>query len=127
MGKFRSQIREARQTLHEYMSVPAFYFSDPAASDPKRITVRVHEKWVALGDLKGTNFNYAEISDMAPRIIFMRNEVEPKRNFYVSVEPGVAFQIDTVEQPNDITVSAKVIILEAADTEGFPVPEPDDA
>ena len=115
------------------MSVPALYFADPFADDPLLITVRVHEKWVALGDLKGTNFNYAETADIAPRIVFMRNgveapyvAVEPQRGYIVSIEPGVAYRIDNVQPPDDITVTATVIALDAADTLDFPLPPPED-
>jgi len=125
MGKFRQRMREGRRTLHEHMSVPALYFADPSVDDPILITVRVHEKWVALGDLKGTNFNYAEVSDIAPRIIFLRSEIEPERGYLVSVEPGVAFRIDNVLPPDDITVTATVIALSPDDTVGLPVPPPE--
>lgn len=101
----------------------AFYFADPSAGDPKRITVRVHEKWVALGDLKGTNFNYAETESIAPRIVFLLSEVDPVRGAYVSIEPGLAYRIDNPSPPDDITVTATVIKVSAEDTEGFPFPE----
>lgn len=126
MGKFRQRMREGRRSLHEHMSVPALYFADPSADDPFLITVRVHEKWVALGDLKGTNFNYAETADIAPRIVFLRNEVEPERGCIISVEPGVAFRIDNVLPPDDITVTATVIALEPGDTVDFPLPPSED-
>lgn len=125
-------MREGRRALHEHMSVPALYFADPFVDDPLLITVRVHEKWVALGDLKGTNFNYAETADTAPRIIFLRSgamapytNIEPERGRIVSIEPGVAFRIDTVLPPDDISVTATAIALDPSDTLDFPVPPPE--
>ncbi|MBK3745543.1 hypothetical protein G3A39_41010 [Paraburkholderia aspalathi] len=109
-------------SLHDYMSVDAMYFMEGTPEDAIRITVRVHEKWVALGDMKGTNFNYAETESIAPRIIFMLSEISPDRGAIVSVEPGVAFRVDTPLPPDDISVTATVIKLTESETVGFPLP-----
>jgi hypothetical protein len=125
MGKFRDQIREARRSLHEYMSVNALAWTgtyDPLRTVVTEVTVRVHEKWMALGDLKGTNFNYAEIESVTPRMIFLVSEVEPKRGMYVSVSPGLAFRVDNTQPPDDITQTANVVRLKVSETTGFPVP-----
>lgn len=122
MGRFREQIRAARHTLHDYMSVEAMYFLEDAPDDAVRVTVRVHEKWMALGDMKGTNFNYAETESITPRIIFMLSEIDPERGAIVSVEPGVAYRVDTPLPPDDITVTATVSKLTADETAGFPLP-----
>lgn len=120
MGRFRQQVRDARRTLHDYMSVPALYF---AKNGPVReITVRVHDKFMALGDLKGTNFHYAEMEDDSPRLVFMLSEVEPSRGYYVSVEPGVAYFIDTPRVPDDITQTCRCQRLSDQEAEGLPVP-----
>lgn len=111
--------------LHDVMAVPALYFARPyvAGDTPVQpITVRVHDKFALVGDLKGTNFNYAEFEDNAPRIVFMRSEIEPVRNMIVSVEAGSAYRVDTVLPPNDETVTARVARLHVSETAGFPVP-----
>jgi hypothetical protein len=127
MGKFRDQIREARRSLHDYMSVDALAWAGPY--DPLRtvvtpVTVRVHEKWLALGDLKGTNFNYAEIESVTPRMIFLVSEIDPKRGMYVSIAAGVAFRIDNTQPADDITQTANVVRLKLSETAGFPLPSP---
>ena len=122
MGRFRQEMREARAQVHDFMSVPAFCFMDPAEVNPRLATVRVHEKWLALGDLKGTNFNYAEVEEMTPRIIFWRANFIPVRKMFVSIEAGVAFQIDTVLPPDDVTVTATAARLQVEKTTRFPVP-----
>lgn len=124
-GRFRQHIRRGRAQLHDHMSVPALYFASryvPGDTLVMDITVRVHDTLHVLGDLKGTNFNYAEIEDNSPRIIFMRSEVEPVRSMTVSVEPGVAYRVDTVRAPNDITVTARVARLTKDEMAGLPVP-----
>lgn len=122
MGGFREEMREARGLVHDYMAVPALCFMDPAELSPQAVSVRVHEKWMALGDLKGTNFNYAEIEDIAPRMIFWRAQITPKRGMIVSVEAGVAFTVDNVLPPDDLTVTASVTRLLPDKTRGFPLP-----
>ena len=122
MGVFRDQIREARRTLHEDMSVPAMYFMEDSPDAAIAITVRIHEQWMALGDLKGTNFNYAETESITPRIIFMLSEVDPERGAIVSVEPGVAYRVDTPLPPDDITVTATVSKLTPDEAVNFPLP-----
>lgn len=123
MGEFRQLMRQARGDLHDTFSVPALYMPVLGSKSQKLITVRVHEFWRALGDLKGTNFNYAEVEDISPRIVFLLSEVQPQRGAIVSVEPGEAYRVDVVLPHDDITVTAKVVKLSAAETKGFPVPE----
>ncbi len=123
MGEdFRELKREARAQLHDYMSVPALCFMDKADPNPIPVTVRVHEKWTTLGDLKGTSFNYAEVESITPRLIFWRTQITLKRKMFISVEAGVAFQIDTILPPDDQTVTATCSKLAVDQTAGFPVP-----
>jgi hypothetical protein len=127
MGAFRQEKIEARGILHEYMSFSAVLFTppyDPLTSDRKDVTVRVHDKFLALGDLKGTNFNYAELEAVAPQGIFLVSEVMPglKRGMILSVEPGLAYQVDSVKEPDNITIPANLIRMQAAKTTGFPIP-----
>lgn len=125
VGKFREKLRSGRRVLHDRMGDPALYFAPPYVGGDTvvtPITVRVHEHFGLLGDLKGTNFNYAEVEDQSPRIVFMRDEITPVRNMVVSVAPGQAYRVDTVSPPNDITVTARVVRLMKEDAEGLPVP-----
>jgi hypothetical protein len=125
MGAFREQMNAARQQLHDYMSVEVLYFEgpyDPLTTVVQKITVRIHDKFLALGDLKGTNFNYAEIASISPRMIFLRSEVEPQRDFYVSYEEGLAYRIDNPLEPDGLTQTAEVVRLRPEQTLGFPLP-----
>ena len=125
-GKFRQKMNRGRRKLHEHMSVPALYLAlpyDVVLTPVQEITVRVHDNVRALGDLKGTNFNYAETLENSPRIVFLREEITPKRNMVVSVEAGVAYQIDTVEPSHGVTVTALVSRLSDKEAAGLPVPD----
>ena len=116
-------MRAGRGKLHERMSTPAIYLPAAGSRSQISISVRVHEFWKALGDLKGTNFNYAEVEDISPRIVFLLSEVAPKRGAIVSVAPGEAYRVDLVLPHDDITVTAKVVKYTAEEAKGFPVPE----
>lgn len=104
------------------MEVPAFYIV-PVTLAQVPCLVRVHTKFAALGDLKGTSFSYAEREDVSPKIVFMRDQVEPIRGGVVSVEPGEAYRIDHAEEPDDITTTAAVARMPLAETVGLPVPD----
>jgi hypothetical protein len=128
-GSFRKKLAIARRKLHGNMSVPALYFMPPydeVLTLVQDCTVRVHDHMQALGDLKGTNFNYAEVEDDSPKIVFLRDEIAPKRGMVISVSNGVAYQVDTVKPPNGITITANVSRMAAKDAVGFPVPEEDE-
>lgn len=123
MGRFQSQMREARRKLHDYLHVPALYFPWPlGATVPRLVTVRVHERFLSLGDLAGANFHYAERRDSSPSAIFLRSEVDPVRGMLISLEPGVAYRLDAVDPPDDITVTARIVRLGAKDLVGLPLP-----
>lgn len=122
MGSFREEMRLAREDLHEAMSFTALYINGDEPTMAIPVSIRLHEKWLALGDLKGTNFNYAEMSAVDPRIVFLLAEIRPVRNAIVSVSPGLAFVVDTVDPDDPPTVTANCVLMDKADTEGLPVP-----
>lgn len=126
MGSFREQMDEGRALLHEEMSVRAIYFVppyDPVTTVVQEVTVRVHDKFLALGDLKGTNFNYAELEAISPRIIFWREELaEPERNAIVSVKRGLAYRLDHDMEHDGKTITAISARMDESKTIGFPIP-----
>jgi len=104
------------------MQVPAIYIL-PDNSGTVPCLVRVHTKFDALGDVKGTSFAYAERHEDIPQIIFMRDQVLPDRGGIVSVEPGEAYCIDNTLPPDDITQTGQVTRLPDAEALGLPVPD----
>ena len=124
MPSFRDIKRSARRDLHQRMQVPALYIVPGSADEPLPVTVRLHYDFRALGTVKGTSFSFAELQDVVPRILFMRDELAaPARDAIVSIETGEAYRIDNVHPADDITVTAEVVRMKASDTVGLPVPE----
>ncbi len=122
MRSFRDIKRNARRVVQLHLRVPALYLATRDAV-PVPCFVRVHTKFQALGDMKGTNFNYAEYEDITPRIILWREELpQPSRNAIISVEAGEAYQIDNVQPADDLTITAMVTAMDIEDTAGLPIP-----
>lgn len=126
----------ARATVHSTMQVPALYLvENPAYVTPvvdpdipqyleTPVNVRVHSGKIALGDMKGTNFHFAERTEDNPSIIFLYSEMpEPERNAIVSVAEGEAYRIDHVEPRDNLTLTAAALRLSVTDATGLPVPE----
>ena len=109
------------------MLVPALYIVE--GEEPLLVHVRVHTKFDALGDMKGTNFNYAEREDVLPRLLFMRDEVAmPVRGAIVSIEADEAYTVDHTDPADDISITAQVTPLLPKELKrlNLPVPEASD-
>lgn len=123
MRSVRDIKKRARSDVHDHMRVAALYLETPT-SFPVPCHVRVHTKFAALGDMKGTSFSYAEREDVNPKLIFWRADgIEPQRNAIVSVEPGEAYQIDHVSPADGQTVTVTVVLLDPEDAANLPVPD----
>jgi hypothetical protein len=115
--------RRARRDVHAHASIAALYLPPAAGSDPVPCTVRLLLKTVALENGAPGG---AERQQSVPKILFLREQLpvgHPQRNAKVSVAPGEAYLLGIVEPTDDITVSAAVTTLSAAQTAGLPVPE----
>ena len=125
MSRFAAALERSIRQKFRHMADVALYFVDPAAANPKFIHVCITDRFLMVGDLKGTNFNYAEIEVESPTIEFLREQVDPVANAYVSVKPGLVYQIDTVLPPEGISVTARALRVPAAKLRNFPTPDPD--
>ena len=122
MGRFRNELRAARRVLHDYMADSALYFAWPfGATVPRKITVRVHERYLPQGDLAGTNFHYAERRDDSPRAIFMLEEIKPAKGFYIAVEStGVVYRLDASDPPDDLSQTFSLARLSPSESKLMP-------
>lgn len=112
----------ARGALHSTMSVPASYYSDPATY-VGTVNVRLHTRSIKQGDLKGTNLNYAEIEEIAPKLVFLRSEVSnPPRGGFIVFAADEGYVIGPAEPPHGITVKASAAPMSAAQLAGKILP-----
>lgn len=127
METLREIKARARADLHEAMQVAALYLvENPAYVTPvidpdipryleTEVSVRVHYDFGALGDMKGTNFHYAEREEIKPQVFFLFAEMpNPQRNAIVSVSADEAWRIDHVLPRDGITVKTEATRATAA-------------
>lgn len=82
----------ARRDLHRQAQVEAFYYA-PKALLPRLVHVRVHNKWDAKGDVQGTSFNFAEMREETPKIVFLYEECDPDQQAVVVISESEAYRI----------------------------------
>lgn len=129
MVGFRAIKRDARRRLHESLATPALYLTLGVGAVPLPVTVRLHVTFGPQGEVEGGPQYAAQIQDVTPRIVFLRSQLVslpngmPARNHIVSVEEGEAYRISNIRAPDDITITAEVARVSAADAAGLPVPE----
>lgn len=100
----------ARRVVQNTMAIPANYYASGTA-DAVLLNVRRTIKNVQTGEMKGTNFNYAERSEEAVHLIFWVEEIaEPARNALVFLATGQAYFVDWVEPADGLTITARVVV-----------------
>lgn len=117
---FRDVKNAARLDLHQAMQVEANYYAGGAPAVP--ITVRVHSKTKALGDLQGTSLTYAEVREDVTRLVFLNSQITPVRGAVVVVAADEGYRVDTVDPKDGITRLAEVVEMTAAELVAFPPP-----
>lgn len=106
------------------MRVPAFYYATDDGL-PQACDVRVHTKLNAqLGDLKGTNFSYAETEAQIPKLIFwLADGIDPDNMAVVMISATEGYRINHAHEPDGATRTVEVSILTAAERALFSYPE----
>ncbi len=82
----------ARRDLHQQTQVEAFYYA-PKSVLPRTVHVRVHNKWDAKGDVQGTAFNFAEIREETPKLVFWFEECDPAQKAVVVISDHEAYRV----------------------------------
>ena len=122
MAAVRAQSRKA---LHDHMARPAFYYGDVSAppSSYLEVTVRLHGKRGQIGDLPGTNLNYAETVDRKESVVFWREQVSaPLRGALVVFSATEGYWVDTVDPADGPRVTASVTPATPAELVGLAAP-----
>lgn len=110
MMDIRAIRRKARRDLHKALRVPAVYV--PRNGAPVLVYIRDHTKFrvnAIEGAVRSGNGQMVDRQEMAPSIIFMRDEIADVgvtliKGGIISVERGEAYRLDNAEAPDDITV-----------------------
>lgn len=119
---FRSIKETARRALHGFMGQPASYYVTPSA-DPVLVTVRPHSKRGQIGDLPGTNLNYAETFDRKEQVVFWAEQVPaPAKGSLVVLSATEGYWVDTTEPRDGQTITANVVFATAEELAGLTLP-----
>lgn len=120
---FRDIKEAARRVVHEIMAQPAVYYADPLTSASISITARPHGKGGRIGDLPGTNLNYAEVYDRKERVILWREQVpNPVRGALIIFSATEGYWIDTVEPADGQTFTVNVNRATTTELAGLDLP-----
>lgn len=104
------------------MGRPAFYYATPT-SQPVLTKARPHSRRGLIGDLPGTNLNYAETFDRKEAVILWREHVpEPTRGALIHLANGEGFWVDSVEPPDGQTITVNVTKATAEELAGLTPP-----
>lgn len=108
--EFQRLKNVARRVVHSTMAIPANYYA-PGSTEAQTVGVRRTVKNVLTGEMKGTNFNYAERAEEATYLIFWREQMPaPVRNAVVMLATGVQYFVDYVEPPDGLTITTRVVV-----------------
>lgn len=119
---FREILRKGRRDLHDHLKVPALYIAFPGA-EPLAVDVRDFTRITNSGDQGSRTKGYAEMAEVTPRILFFREQLADARYGAIfSIAPGEAYRVERTEPSNDLTRTADVTPLSAAEADGLPIP-----
>lgn len=104
------------------MGQPASYYATPLA-EPILVKVRPHTKRGVIGDLPGTNLNYAETFDRQERVVFMHDEIIPAAGSLVVLSATEGYWIGTLEPRDGLTITANVTSADPNELVGLTLPE----
>lgn len=125
--------REARQAVHDTFALPGIFYETSAATptaEDDTVTVRIHDKDKAVGDLAGTNLSYAETVERPTRMIFQTSDLDGRDisrgsmvvmlNYMGDI---VGYYIDVVHPPDGLTTTCDVTPLSTAELSGKLLPD----
>lgn len=115
MAGWREQKRAARHIVHETMALPCWHIPFAGGLPPTLTRARLHTArptatTSAMGDIE--SMGYAKWEADHTKLVFMRDEVDPKRNDIFIFAPDEAYTVEPERPFDDITVTVKVSRME---------------
>lgn len=103
------------------MSVPALYIV--GGGEPLPVTVRIHDKFSAVGDIPGLETSRMRDEQILVRV-WRTDELKlPRRGAIVSVEAGRAFQLGDAQPADGDTIDVVAVRLTASEAKDLPLPD----
>lgn len=124
---------KARQAVHDTFSLSAIFYETDASipdADADTVTARIHDKSTPVGDLAGTNLNYAETMERPTRVIFLVADMVGRNLDRGSIIVGtdyasqnVGYFIENVHPVDGLTVTVDVTPLSDSEMSGKLLPD----
>lgn len=121
MDRIEAATRRMMQQKFRHLGRRALYFIDPAASAPTPVLVCITDRQMSVTP-GPASIGLAEMEIDSPHIEFLRDQVEPVRGAFISVERGLAYEVDIVLPPEGTTVTVKVKRVKSDKLRNFPIP-----
>jgi len=102
---------KARAKLFDRMKVEALAYSGGPEGPSETVWLRLNSEDRAAGDLAGTSLGYAQSVETQPKLIFLHAAHEPSRGNVYVISDQEAYQVETVEPKDGITVTAQATRL----------------
>lgn len=120
---FRDLKRKMREDLHAIMRVPALYYPTGNPDEtPNTVSIRPSYGPRAIGNEPGTDYHFANMLEMEPKVLFMVAEQMPARLAVVSISPTEVYRVDSVEPIDFISIKAVCVKANDADAALFGYP-----
>lgn len=118
----RDAIERGRAQVFEAHARPCLY--TPPGLDPIVTRAKLHEKFDALGEVKGTSYDYAEKQEPRPIVLVFQDTIYPplKRNAMIMFAVDRGYRVDNIKPRHGAYVDAVVTRLQPSDLVGLPYP-----
>lgn len=115
MPSWRDQKRQARVVVHDTMALPCWHIPHTGGLPPTLTRARLHTArptatTSAMGDIE--SLGYAKWEADHTKLVFMRDEVDPKKFDVFIFAPDEAYTVEPERPFDDITVTVKVSRME---------------
>lgn len=122
--RFREIKDRSRRLLHDFMGQPALYYANPVSGEYVVTKARPHSKRGQIGDLPGTNLNYAEVIDRKEKVVLWREDVpKPTRLALIVFSATEGYWVDSVDPPDGLTISVNVVMAKESELQGLTLPD----
>jgi len=113
---------QARGDLHRAMRVPMVYLA-PNGDEHRGYFCRIHSQNKALGDMQGTSLNYAERTEVVPRVLFWIDQMPPvSARGRVVISKTEGWRLNNADPRDGATVTWQATPIPVAELADLPVP-----
>ena len=127
MSSFLEIKRKARRLVHEHLHIDSFIYKcqDTFYASGTSVRVRLHYDYGLVGNQPGTNFQYAEATEMSDAVAILYTSDYPslENGDIIATERGDAYRVEMTDPADDETTKAHLTKMHIQESRGV-VPYP---